>query len=199
MGKSTLALQLAGMIADAPGHDGGPGGLHVAYVSGEESAAQLRDRAARLGVGSPTLSVLNASSLDAVLEQLGAAAARGARCAAVVIDSIQAMALDAVDAGAGSPSQVRECAVRLLQFAKAHATTVVLIGHVTKSNELAGPRMLEHLVDCVLYMDGEVSYSHRLLRCTKNRFGSTSEVREPRARARRDTAAVASCRSQCWR
>ena len=176
----------------------------VAYVSGEESAAQLKGRAARLGLGEANcIAVLHETRLEAVLEQLESAAASthesgGSILAAVIVDSIQAVYTEAVPSAAGSVAQVRECALRLAAFAKQSGVPVLLVGHVTKSGDLAGPRVLEHLVDTVLQIEacaggdatattdgaddgggewggkiGTRSGSLRLVRSIKNRFGAT--------------------------
>jgi DNA repair protein RadA/Sms len=162
IGKSTLLLQVASHI----------GASHpVLYVSGEESAGQIGLRARRLGL--PTGGVVAAcdTDLDAVLE---VAAER--RCALLVIDSIQTMAVAASDSSAGSVAQLRECTAALVRFAKATGTAVLLIGHVTKEGAIAGPRMLEHLVDTVLYFERDAGSRFRMVRSTKNRFGGVNEL-----------------------
>ncbi len=163
IGKSTLLAQVCNALASA----GGP----VLYVSGEESAAQIKLRAQRLGVTSPRLLVLAETDLEAIL-----AAAEQTRPQAVVIDSIQTVSTPSVPSAPGSVAQVRESAAALLRFAKGTATAVLLVGHVTKEGQIAGPRVLEHIVDTVLYFEGDRRHAYRVLRATKNRFGSTNEI-----------------------
>jgi len=167
VGKSTLLLQVAGGVAAA--HGG------VLYATGEESAGQLRLRAARLGLGggpaADAVAVLATSEVGAIIE-----AARQARPALVVVDSIQTMTVEELDGPAGSVGQVRESALRLMELAKGEGIAVVLVGHVTKDGSIAGPRTLEHLVDAVIELGGERGGVMRLLRASKNRFGSTDEL-----------------------
>ncbi|MBI3966429.1 MAG: DNA repair protein RadA [Chloroflexi bacterium] len=163
IGKSTLLLQAMCMLAQ----QGGP----VLYVSGEESPEQLRLRADRIGGVSDALYVLPETNLQSILEQ-----AERLRPTALVVDSIQTVYLEELDSAAGSVGQLRECALRLMRFAKKSGTPVFLVGHVTKEGAIAGPRVLEHIVDAVLYLEGERFHSYRLLRSVKNRFGSTNEV-----------------------
>ncbi|HUX87657.1 MAG TPA: DNA repair protein RadA [Chloroflexota bacterium] len=163
IGKSTLLLQVCAEIANQHGP--------VLYVSGEESADQIKLRAERLGISAERLLVLGETRLDDVLGQIEAAAP-----ALVVVDSIQTVYLDSVTSAAGSVSQVRECAMALLRIAKSTGRPIFIIGHVTKEGSIAGPRMLEHIVDTVLYLEGDRFQSYRLLRAAKNRFGSTNEV-----------------------
>ena len=163
IGKSTLLLQVAARLAAA----GGP----VLYVSAEESAKQIKMRADRLGASSAGVFLLPETSVDRILE-----AAASARYSAVVIDSIQTIASPEGVSGAGSVSQVRECAARLTVFAKTTGVPVVLIGHVTKDGSLAGPKTLEHLVDAVLSFEGERFHAHRVIRALKNRFGPVHEL-----------------------
>jgi DNA repair protein RadA/Sms len=169
VGKSTLLLQVAGGVAGAPD----PGG--VLYATGEESAAQVRLRAARLGLGggpaADAIQVLATSEVGAIVE-----VARGRRPALVVVDSIQTMTVDELDGPAGSVGQVRESALRLMELAKGEGIAVVLVGHVTKDGTIAGPRTLEHLVDAVIDLGGERGGVMRLVRASKNRFGSTDEL-----------------------
>ncbi len=161
IGKSTLAgMALANLAA---------GGSDTLYVSGEESAAQVRRRAERLGEAALSVPMLAEPSLEAVL-----AALESERPAACVIDSVQTLAIP--DAAPGSVGAVREATSALLETAKRLDVTLILIGHVTKEGSLAGPRALEHLVDCVLHFEGERERSFRTLRALKNRFGATSEV-----------------------
>jgi len=163
IGKSTLLLQVAGRVAS--------GGSRVLYVSGEESARQVRLRASRLGALEPSLFVLAETNVEAA----SAAIAR-LDPAMVVVDSIQTMWSDALASSPGNVAQLRESTLRLMQVAKARDVPIFLIGHVTKEGNVAGPRALEHMVDAVLYLEGERYYSYRLLRAAKNRFGSTNEV-----------------------
>ena len=167
VGKSTLLLQVAGGIATAGGG--------VLYATGEEFAGQVRLRAARLGLGAgpaaDAIAVLPTSEVGAIVE-----AARGRRPALVVVDSIQTMTVDELDGPAGSVGQVRESALRLMELAKGEGIAVVLVGHVTKDGSIAGPRTLEHLVDAVIDLGGERGGVMRLVRASKNRFGSTDEL-----------------------
>ncbi|MCS7002930.1 MAG: DNA repair protein RadA, partial [Dehalococcoidia bacterium] len=163
IGKSTLLLQVADQLARSVGS--------VLYVSGEESAHQIKMRADRIGVDGESLLLLSETALDTVLEAMDRIRPR-----AVVIDSIQTMYLESVESAAGSVSQVRECTALLQRWAKRWHVPVFLVGHVTKEGAIAGPRVLEHIVDCVLYLEGERFQSYRLLRSTKNRFGATHEV-----------------------
>jgi DNA repair protein RadA/Sms len=164
IGKSTLLLQVAAGIA-AP----------VLYATGEESAEQVRLRARRLGLldgpAGEAIRILPEREVDAIVE-----AARQLRPALVVVDSVQTAVVDALDGAAGSVGQVREATVRLMEMAKGEGIAVVLVGHVTKDGSIAGPKTLEHLVDAVVTMDGERYAALRLVRATKNRFGSTDEV-----------------------
>lgn len=163
IGKSTILLQISAEIAERVGP--------VLYVSGEESAEQIKLRADRLGFAPERLLVLSENSLDEIIPQIDAAAP-----AIVVVDSIQTMYLSAVQSAAGSVSQVRECALALLKIAKSTGRPVFIVGHVTKEGTIAGPRVLEHIVDTVLYLEGDRFQSFRVLRAVKNRFGSTNEV-----------------------
>ena len=163
IGKSTLLLQVSQKVADTVGT--------VLYASGEESQLQLKLRAERLHINSERLQVIADTDLDHILEQ-----ADTMMPSLLVIDSIQTMYTGDIDAAPGSVSQVRECTSRLLRFCKERNIPTVIIGHVTKEGNIAGPRMLEHMVDVVLYFEGERSYQFRILRSIKNRFGSTSET-----------------------
>jgi len=163
VGKSTLVTQVAAQIAESHGP--------VLYVSGEESAQQIKLRADRLGLSSDRLHLLTETDLDEILghiEQLKPVLA--------IVDSIQTVYLSELTSAAGSISQVRECAARLQALAKTTGTGVFLVGHVTKSGAIAGPKVLEHIVDTVLFLEGDQHHTYRLLRSTKNRFGATSEV-----------------------
>jgi DNA repair protein RadA/Sms len=163
VGKSTLVMHLAAQAAAA--------GRRVLYTTGEESAQQVGLRARRLGVAAPGVLLLAETDLEAVV----AAIEREAPAVAIV-DSIQTMHDSSVDAAPGSVSQVREAAARLLRVAKASGVPTFLIGHVTKEGAIAGPRVLEHMVDTVLYLEGERGQEFRILRAAKNRFGSTEEI-----------------------
>lgn len=168
VGKSTLLLQIAAIVAE--GCDmGGP--APVLYVSGEESVEQIGNRADRMRIGTDELFLYASTDIEDILEKTQTLSLR-----ALVIDSIQTVYLRGVTGSAGGLSQVKECTEALLRFAKKTNIPVFLIGHVTKSGEIAGPRVLEHIVDVVLYMEGEKYSSHRLLRSVKNRFGSTDEL-----------------------
>ena len=163
IGKSTLLLQAAARLEAA--------GRTVLYASGEESPDQLRLRADRLSEDAGAVHVLGETRLEAIV---GAAAA--ARADVVVIDSIQTVYTDTLESAPGNVGQVRECSGQLMRFAKESGTAVVVVGHVTKGGGIAGPKTLEHIVDTVLYFEGEVTLDYRLLRTTKNRFGSVDEL-----------------------
>lgn len=162
IGKSTLLLQLAGAI----GKSGS-----VLYVSGEESTEQVGLRADRLGVAAVGLTVLTVTQTEDVAATVAAHSPD-----LVIVDSVQTLATAQFSSGAGSVTQVRESAARLQAVAKSHRVPVILVGHVTKDGTLAGPKVLEHVVDVVLYLEGERFHGHRLLRGAKNRFGPTDEV-----------------------
>ncbi|WP_300659405.1 DNA repair protein RadA [Hydrogenophaga sp.] len=162
IGKSTLLLQAAEALSAQ---------MKVLYVTGEESAAQLALRAHRLGLSGKNLRVLAEIGLEKILATLDAE--QPAFC---VIDSIQTLYSDQLSAAPGSVSQVRECASHLTRSAKASGCTVVLVGHVTKEGAIAGPRVLEHIVDTVLYFEGDTHSSFRLVRAIKNRFGAVNEI-----------------------
>jgi DNA repair protein RadA/Sms len=164
IGKSTLLLQAAAKIATQ--------GSAVAYISGEEATDQVRLRARRLGLGAAPLRLAAATSVRDILTTLG----ESAPPALVVIDSIQTMYSDLIEGAPGTVSQVRAAAHELIRFAKESGAAVVLVGHVTKDGSLAGPRVLEHMVDTVLSFEGERSHQYRILRATKNRFGGTEEI-----------------------
>ena len=171
IGKSTLLLQAAAGVAARLAPSGG----HVLYATGEESAGQVRLRAARLGLldgpAGDGVRVVPESEIGRIVEL-----ARGDRPGLVVVDSIQTATVDELDGPAGSVGQVRESALRLMELAKGDGIAVVLVGHVTKDGTIAGPKTLEHLVDAVLGLEGDRSAGLRLLRASKNRFGSTEEV-----------------------
>jgi DNA repair protein RadA/Sms len=163
IGKSTLLLQASAQLAEGP--------KPVLYISGEESVHQIKMRADRLGLQQAGLYVVSEVSLDQIIghiEQLGPRL--------VVVDSIQAISSDELESSAGTVSQVKACATTLLRLAKANGIPMLLVGHVTKAGSIAGPRVLEHIVDAVLYLEGDRFHTYRLLRGVKNRFGSTHEV-----------------------
>jgi DNA repair protein RadA/Sms len=163
IGKSTLVLQLAMFLAENGGQ--------VLYASGEESARQVGLRAKRLGNIPDSLLVLAEPEVESIVEEI-----EGSSPTLVVVDSVQAVRLAERAGSAGSVVQVRDSAAALTRAAKAMETPLILIGHVTKSGAIAGPRVLEHMVDTVLYMEGDRYHAHRILRSVKNRFGSTNEV-----------------------
>ncbi len=163
IGKSTLLLQVSALLAQ--------GRRPVLYISGEESTQQIRMRADRLGAVSDNLLVLAETNLEIVGRHI-----QELRPQLAVVDSIQTMYLEELESSAGSIGQLRECTARLMRLAKASHIPIFLVGHVTKEGAIAGPRALEHIVDAVLYLEGERFHSHRLLRGVKNRFGSTNEV-----------------------
>jgi DNA repair protein RadA/Sms len=162
IGKSTLLLQLCTQLASS---------VRVLYVTGEESAEQVKLRADRLGAVPDDLYLLAEVNIETILSVM-----QEISPALVVIDSIQTMQVTEIESAAGSVSQVRESTVRLMHAAKTTQVPVVIVGHVTKEGAIAGPRVLEHIVDTVLYMEGERFHAYRLLRSVKNRFGSTNEV-----------------------
>lgn len=161
IGKSTLSLQLA-LAAN---------GLRTLYVSGEESAEQIRMRAARIGIGNEECMVYPETLLENIVAQIDAL-----RPDIVVIDSIQTIYTQAIDSSAGSVSQIRECAATLLKYAKGCGTSIFIIGHITKDGTIAGPKILEHIVDVVLQFEGDNNHVYRILRGIKNRFGATFEI-----------------------
>jgi len=163
IGKSTLLLQTAVHVSQAH--------ARVLYVSGEESLAQIALRAQRLGLGEASIDLLAEISLEKIIQVISER-----KPLFVVIDSIQTLFTDALNAAPGSVSQVRECAAQLTRCAKQGGSTLVMIGHVTKEGTLAGPRVLEHMVDAVLYFEGDSHSSFRLVRSFKNRFGSVNEL-----------------------
>ncbi|WP_443971290.1 DNA repair protein RadA [Sphingobium sp. CR28] len=164
IGKSTLLLQAAALIASS--------GKRVVYISGEEAADQVRLRAKRLGLGNAPVALASATSVRDILTTLG----NGRAPDLLVIDSIQTMHSDLIEGAPGTVSQVRASAQELIRFAKQGGTALILVGHVTKDGSLAGPRVLEHMVDTVLAFEGERSHQYRILRATKNRFGGTDEI-----------------------
>lgn len=161
IGKSTLVLQNLLAIRNRK----------ILYVSGEESATQLKLRADRIGRGSDNLFIVCEIWLENIFSHI-----ESVKPEILVVDSIQTIATDTLDSSAGSVSQIRECAASLLKFAKESGVPVILIGHINKEGSLAGPKVLEHIVDAVLQFEGDSQYVYRLLRAIKNRFGSTSEI-----------------------
>ena len=162
VGKSTLILQVCHAMAKA--------GRSVLYASGEESEAQIKMRAERLGAADDNMLVYSGGNLDAIVSE-----AEKEKPVMLVIDSIQTMYLSANESPMGSPAQIRDCTAVLVRLAKSENIAVMIIGHVTKEGNLAGPRILEHMVDVVFYLEGDRSYQFRVLRTVKNRFGSTAE------------------------
>lgn len=163
IGKSTLALQMLANIATSK--------LKVLYVTGEESPEQVKLRAKRTGSGSESLFVLAENSVENIMEELTKLSPH-----VVVVDSIQTVYTEDFPSAPGSVGQIRECAARLMHHAKSKGTSIFLVGHVTKEGTIAGPRVLEHLVDTVLYFEGERDHPYRILRAVKNRYGSTNEI-----------------------
>ena len=164
IGKSTLLLQVVASL--------GASGLDCAYISGEEAVDQVRLRARRLGIGDASVVLAAATNVRDILATLDV----GATLHAVVIDSIQTMYVDSLDSAPGTVAQVRACAQELIRLAKRRGTTMLLVGHVTKEGLIAGPRVLEHMVDTVLYFEGELGHQFRILRTVKNRYGPTDEI-----------------------
>jgi DNA repair protein RadA/Sms len=162
IGKSTLLLQVAAAIgANQP----------VLYASGEESTQQITQRARRLALAAPQLTLVSDNSLESIM-----ALSTERRAALLVVDSIQTMQTTAAESSPGSPQQLRECTAALVRFAKQSGIAVVIVGHVTKDGAIAGPKLLEHLVDTVLYFDADAGSRYRMLRATKNRFGPVNEL-----------------------
>lgn len=162
IGKSTLLLQICKFLCQ---------GLRVLYISGEESARQIKLRAMRLGVESPNLFLATTTDIDHVV-----AAIDKAHPDIAIIDSIQTMSLSDLQSSPGSVTQVRECTQRLIYTAKSADIPIFIVGHVNKDGAIAGPKVLEHMVDCVLYFEGERHLAYRILRAVKNRYGSTNEI-----------------------
>ena len=175
IGKSTLLLQVAHAVAG--GEKTGSGaisassGKRVLYVTSEESARQTKLRAGRLGVDAGNLLVLAETNVERIINQI-----HKAQPAVVVIDSIQMIYKPTLPAAPGSGTQLRDCCMDLVYLAKASGVAIVLVGHITKAGTLAGPKIIEHIVDTVIYFEGDRFHSHRIVRCVKNRFGSTHEV-----------------------
>jgi len=161
VGKSTLALQLALALKDTK----------ILYVSGEESEEQISLRAHRLKKSNPQCYILSETELESILTH-----SENLKPGLIIVDSIQTVSTSMLESSAGSVSQVRECAAQLLKYSKISGIPVFLIGHITKDGTLAGPKVLEHIVDVVLYFEGDNNYVYRILRSVKNRFGSTSEI-----------------------
>src|SRR5205823_4435925 len=164
IGKSTLLVQVAAAIARQS--------ERAVYISGEEATAQVRLRAERLGLSGAAVEVAAETSVEDILATLG----HGKAPRLVVIDSIQTMWTDAVESAPGTVTQVRAAAQALIRFAKRSGATVLLVGHVTKDGQIAGPRVVEHMVDAVLSFEGEGAHQFRILRAVKNRFGPTDEI-----------------------
>lgn len=162
IGKSTLLLQICSSLCT---------GRNVLYVSGEESERQLKLRAERLGVAPDGLFILSETRLSDVVE-----AAEEMKPDILIVDSIQTLYNEENDSSPGSVSQVKDCTMTMMQLSKAQGITVFVVGHINKDGNIAGPKVLEHMVDCVLYFEGDPNTSYRLLRAAKNRFGSTNEI-----------------------
>jgi DNA repair protein RadA/Sms len=162
IGKSTLLLQICAYLTSF---------LKVLYVTGEESTGQLKMRAQRLGVNGPDLLVLSETNIMDILNSV-----ETAKPDILIVDSIQTLYNDSLDSTPGSVGQVKDCTLSLMQLAKSTGLTVFIVGHVNKEGSIAGPKVLEHMVDCVLYFEGEQNLNYRILRAAKNRFGSTNEI-----------------------
>lgn len=167
IGKSTLALQMLNNISAASESNNG----NLLYVTGEESPEQVKIRAERTGVARQSVYVLSATSVENIIQEI-----KGLSPTLAVIDSIQTMYTEELASAPGSVGQIRECTAKLMQHAKSNGPAVFLIGHVTKEGAIAGPKVLEHLVDTVLYFEGGKDHPFRILRAVKNRFGSTNEI-----------------------
>lgn len=162
IGKSTILLQMCQYIAS---------GFSLLYVSGEESAYQIKMRAKRLGVANDRLSIMCETDAEIICEYI-----KNEKPDIVMIDSVQTMSISEVNSSAGSVTQVRECTNLFMRTAKNNDVSIILVGHVNKDGNIAGPKVLEHIVDTVLYFEGERNLSYRILRAAKNRFGSTNEI-----------------------
>ncbi len=162
IGKSTLLLQICGHLSRQ---------YRILYASGEESPRQIKLRAERLAVGGENLLLLCETDMDTILETV-----RAEKPDIVIVDSIQTVSLSDVASSPGSVTQVRECASALMREAKQHDIPIFIVGHVNKDGAIAGPKVMEHIVDCVLYFEGDPHSNYRMLRCAKNRYGSTNEV-----------------------
>ncbi|MDN4494051.1 DNA repair protein RadA [Ureibacillus aquaedulcis] len=163
IGKSTLLMQVSALLSNK--------GHRMLYISGEESMRQTKLRASRLGVQSPELYIYSETNLELINQTIEEVAPKF-----VIIDSIQTIHHPEVTSAPGSVSQVRECTAELMRIAKTKGIAIFLVGHVTKEGQIAGPRLLEHMVDTVLYFEGERHHTYRILRSVKNRFGSTNEI-----------------------
>jgi len=163
IGKSTLLLQVAGHMAHS--------GVEILYVSGEESIHQVAMRAKRLNVKDSLMNLYCETNVDKVIK-----AVKDSKAKIMIVDSIQTMYRDEIPSTPGSVAQVRESAASFLRYAKEHGCAIFLVGHVTKQGSIAGPRILEHMVDTVLYFEGSSNHTYRILRAVKNRFGSTNEI-----------------------
>jgi DNA repair protein RadA/Sms len=159
-GKSTLLLQMAANP-----------GLRMLYISGEESASQIKMRAQRLGIKGDNCHILAETDLSRIIKAI-----QEVQAGVVIIDSIQTMYSPELESVPGSVSQIRECSYNLQQLSKQTGITIILVGHITKEGDIAGPKLMEHIVDVVLNLEGDRQYNFRLLRCVKNRFGSTREI-----------------------
>ncbi len=162
IGKSTLMLQISGELGKS---------FHVLYISGEESARQIKLRARRLGVSGDRLFFLSETCLSDVEETV-----RATRPDVVIVDSIQTLYSEGSETSPGSVGQVKQCTMALMKLAKSEDVTIFVIGHINKEGSIAGPKVLEHMVDCVLYFEGEEHMAYRILRSAKNRFGATNEI-----------------------
>ncbi len=162
IGKSTILLQICQSLGQK---------LKVLYVTGEESAGQIKLRAKRLGVNTPNLFVMSENNVQSITEYI-----RKTKPDAVIIDSIQTMSISEISSSAGSVTQVRESTAAFMRCAKTLNIPTIIVGHVNKDGNIAGPKVLEHIVDCVLYFEGERNLSYRILRAVKNRYGSTNEI-----------------------
>ncbi len=165
IGKSTLILQMFGAISQAPSPS------KLLYISGEESAPQIKQRAERLGVNAPQIYVITENCLEKIIEEI-----KKLKPSVVAVDSIQTIYSSAITSAPGTVSQIRESAGQLMLLSKGSGIATLLVGHVTKDGAIAGPKTLEHMVDTVLYFEGERGHPFRLLRAVKNRFGSTNEI-----------------------
>jgi len=163
IGKSTLALQMVNSVSLSK--------RSVLYVTGEESPEQVKMRAERMGVGSDRLFVYAETSVESILDEIAKLSPK-----IVVVDSIQTIYTEDFPSAPGSVGQIRESAAKIMQYAKTNGTAIFLIGHVTKEGAIAGPKVLEHIVDTVLYFEGGREHPYRILRAVKNRFGSTNEI-----------------------
>ena len=162
IGKSTLLLQICNSLCE---------GRSVLYISGEESERQIKMRAVRLGVSPENLYILSETRLSDILE-----AVEELKPDILIVDSIQTLYNEAIDSSPGSVTQVKDCTMNMMRLSKTDGITVFVVGHINKDGNIAGPKVLEHMVDCVLYFEGDPNTSYRLLRAAKNRFGSTNEI-----------------------